>query len=148
MKRVITIIVIIALVAFIARAIGRSNDPNWKFLRDLSPSVRRKFILFLEEIKRLGYTPVIRESVRSAKQQNIYHRQDPRNPPAGGSSHEIGLAIDMDIYKNGVVYSKRTPKDLWLKTGVPQLAKDLGIRWGGNFKGYPDNNHFDNLKRA
>ena len=148
MKKVITIIAIIVLISIIVNAIGRSNDPNWKFLRDLSPSVRRKFILFLEEIKRLGYTPVIRESVRSSKQQNEYHRQDPRNPPAGGSSHEVGLAIDMDIYKNGVVYSKKTPKVLWLKTGVPQLANEYGIRWGGNFKGYADNNHFDNLKVA
>jgi hypothetical protein len=146
MRNVFTIVIVIALVVMISRALGRSNDPNWKFLRTMEPDARKTFEAFLNGIKRLGYIPVIRESNRSAKQQAYYHKQDKRNPPPGKTSHEIGKAVDMDIYKNGKVLSKHTPKALWLNTGVPNLAQSLGIRWGGNFKGYADNNHFDYLR--
>jgi hypothetical protein len=145
-RKVITIILVIALIRFLLNSIGRGSDPNLKFLRQMHPEARRTFAAFLDGIKRLGYTPMIREAHRSSQQQAYYHKQDKRNPPAGGSSHEVGKAIDMDIYFNGKVLSKKTPKALWLNTGVPQLANDLGIRWGGNFKGYADNNHFDYLK--
>lgn len=146
MKKLFTIALIIIAIVFLLKVFGRANDPNWKFLSQLDPRVRRKFTRFLNDIKRLGYTPVIRESVRSYEQQQKYHQQDKRNAPAGHSSHEVGIAIDMDIYKNGKVLSKHTPKALWMNTRVPQLANEYGIRWGGNFKGYADNNHFDYLK--
>ena len=93
----------------------------------------------------MGYTPVIRDSTRSYQEQNKYYQQDKRNAPPGHSSHEVGNAIDLDIYKNGKVWSKKTSSAAWRNTGVPKLAAIYKIRWGGNFKGYADNNHFDLL---
>ena len=51
----------------------------------------------------------------------------------------------MDIYKGKTIWSKKTSGAAWRNNGVPQLAKQYKIRWGGNFKGYADNNHFDLL---
>lgn len=129
------------------RASGKQLKSNADHLNKLRQDVKLKYTNFLNDIQRLGYTPVIIDSVRTEKEQNFYHRQDKRNPPAGHSSHEIGIAIDMNLYQGKKVFSKHTPKDVWLNTGVPQLAKEYGFRWGGDFKGYADNNHFDNLKR-
>jgi hypothetical protein len=112
----------------------------------LDASVRNTVRKFLRDIEALGYTPKIRDSIRTYEQQAYYKKLDKRNASAGHSSHEVGIAIDMDIYKNGKVLSKKTPRSFWVASGVPKLASEYGIRWGGNFKGYADNNHFDFLK--
>lgn len=138
----LTFALVIFAIIFLSSALDRT-DPNYKHLKNLDPTIRRKFTNFLNDIKKLGYTPVIRDSIRSYQQQKIFHEQDKRNSSPGHSSHEMGFAIDMDLHKDGKILSKRTPKAIWDNTGVPDLAKEYNIRWGGNFKGYADNNHFD-----
>jgi len=140
--------VIIALILLVIYYLSKplKNGSNEAHIQAMDASVRNKVRNFLRDIEALGYTPKIRDSVRTYEQQAKYKKLDKRNASAGHSSHEVGIAIDMDIYKNGKVLSKRTPKSNWIASGVPKLAKDYGIRWGGNFKGYPDNNHFDFLK--
>ena len=143
---IIFILIIIAAVYFLSRTISKSANTNAEHLRRLSPSVRQNFIEFLDDIKKMGYTPVIRDSSRTYEQQQYYYNKDKRNAPPGHGTHELRTAIDLDVYKNGKVYSKRTPKSEWEKTGIPALAKNkFLLRWGGNFKNYADNNHFDYL---
>ena len=134
---------VILLIYFLSKGIGKTG--NEAHLQKLDPSARDIFEGFLNDIKHLGYTPVIRDSTRTFEQQAYYKKQDPRNASPGHSSHEIGTAIDLDIYKNGKVWSKKTSSAAWRNTGIPQLASQYKIRWGGNFKGYADNNHFDLL---
>ena len=31
----------------------------------------------------------------------------------------------------------------WVESGIPKIATDLGMRWGGNFQNYVDCVHFD-----
>lgn len=139
----ITIAIILLLVYWLTRPLKRRT--NEAHVQSMAPSVRGTVRAFLRDIEALGYTPKIRDSVRTYQQQAAYKRQDSRNAAPGHSSHETGIAIDMDLYKGGRVFSKRTPRNAWVNTGVPALAKKYGIRWGGNFRGYPDNNHFDFL---
>lgn len=137
---------IILLVIGILSKIFENQNLYSRHLKKLSPAVRIKFSNFLNDIKKLGYTPVIRDSIRSFNEQKRYYQQDKRNAKPGHSAHESGVAIDMDLHKNGKVLSKGTNRTAWILTGVPSLAKQHGIRWGGEFKGYPDNNHFDYLR--
>jgi hypothetical protein len=73
------------------------------------------------------------------------HELDPRNPIY--NFHEFGIAVDMNIIKDyGLptqrMYMKNDPKADWDTTGVPELAAELGIRWG-DFSNYVDHVHFD-----
>lgn len=134
--------IVLLTISIIVAVFGQMNDPNEAYLRKLSPKVRIKFRNFLNSIKQLGFEPHIRESKRSYQKQVQYYQKDKRNALPGHSAHEIGQAIDMDLYKYGKVLSKNTSRADWISTGVPALAKAYGIQWGGNFKGYSDNNHF------
>ena len=125
-------------VMFLAELFGRTGNK----IKGLSNSASKRFAGFFDELKQLGYTIIIRDAVRSYEEQEYYYKKDKRNAKPGTSDHETGNALDFDIYINGKVLSKKTPKALWMNTGVPTIAKKYGISWGGNFKGYPDNNHF------
>ena len=140
-RNILLIIFIIWILSYLLKPLKRSG--NEAHIQAMEPLIRNKVRNFLSDIEALGYTPKIRDSVRSYEQQAYYKKQDSRNAAPGHSSHEVGIAIDMDIYKGNRVFSKKTPRNAWVNTGVPELAKKYGIRWGGNFRGYPDNNHFD-----
>lgn len=131
---------IIGLIYGLSKVLNRSNNDS--FIDKMDPSVRSTVRNFLRDIEALGYDPVIRDSTRTYADQAAYKKANSKNASPGNSRHEIGLAIDLDVYKDGKVFSKRTPKSLWLSSGVPRLASEYGINWGGNFKNYADNNHF------
>lgn len=116
-------------------------------LNNLHDSVKNIFTKFVSEIEKMGYIVRINSSYRSfAKQYDLYkkYKEGKMNVPVaspGSSYHNYGMAIDIYIYdKNNREYNEKTPKSEWEKTGVPSLAKKMGITWGGNFK---DNIHFD-----
>ena len=61
------------------------------------------------------------------------------------SPHNYAYGIDMNIIPpTGKNYTfmkgDRTP---WIESGIADLAKNSGIRWGGNFSSYIDCIHFD-----
>lgn len=141
LKDIAIILVILWLVYQLTKPIERHN--NEAHIQSMDPAIRSTVRDFFKDIEALGYTPKIRDSVRTYEQQAYYKKLDKRNAAPGHSSHETGFAIDLDIYKNGKVLSKRTPRSFWVTSGIPKLAKEYGIIWGGNYKGYADNNHFD-----
>jgi hypothetical protein len=68
--------------------------------------------------------------------------KDPTTDHMKGSLHEIGLAADLLLYRNGVYLTStedyRKLGELWEQMGK-QLGLDLA--WGGHFS-KPDGNHF------
>ena len=113
-------------------------------INELDASVQGRFREFLTDVSKMGYKVVIREAKRSTEQQAIYHKKDPRNAIPGLSKHETGMAIDIDLFKKGKVLNKNTPKNrMGTYTEYHTLPKTKHkILWGGDFKGYADNNHF------
>lgn len=115
-------------------------------LAQLHEKYKPKFEQFIQGVMALGYTPQINSSYRSfAKQQTLWE-QNHSNARAGYSYHNYGMAIDMQVSKDGKVWGKATSDAEWLKTGIPQLAKSLGMTWGGDnavFGSYQDAVHFD-----
>ena len=143
MKSLGNLIFILFLIYFLSKVLGRCSG-NCHHLKSLRPSVRKNFTYFLEDAKKLGYYAVISSSERTYEEQEYYYKKDKRNAKPGTSDHEEHKAADIDFYdKNGkLILTKKTLKTSWLKSGLPQLAKEYGINWGGTFKNYADNNHF------
>jgi len=140
----ITVIVILLLVSMLSNALKRGT--KWEKLNALHSSVRRSFFNFLQDIERAGYRVSIISAKRSFQEQKILKEEDPRNASPGTSTHEYGTGIDILVYApSGKRLGKHSPRAEWIASGIPQLAKAYGMRWGGNFKGYADNNHFDYL---
>lgn len=99
-------------------------------------------MLFIKRANDLGYKEKFESSYRSFKQQAQEHKADSRNSKAGFSSHNYGAGADITFIKDGKVLSKNTPQQNWIDSGLVDIAKKVGLDWGGNFKGYKDNNHF------
>lgn len=115
-------------------------------LNKLNPAAKPVFEKFIQGVIALGYTPQINSSYRSFAEQQIQYNANPSNARAGYSYHNYGLAIDMQVSKNGKVWGKATSDADWNNTGIPQLAKQLGLTWGGDnavFGNYQDAVHFD-----
>jgi hypothetical protein len=143
MKNILNLIFVLFLIYFLSEVLKRCNA-NCKHLKTLKPSARKNFTDFLADAEKLGYYPNITSTERSYQEQQYYYNQDKRNAKPGSSSHEKHEAGDIDFYdKNGkLILTKRTSKNTWLASGLPQLAKEYGLKWGGNFLNYADNNHF------
>jgi hypothetical protein len=70
-------------------------------------------------------------------------QKDPTSDHMKNSLHHLGLAGDLNLYKNGV-YLETTEDhkplgDWWEKKGVDE---DIPLRWGGRFS-KPDGNHYE-----
>ena len=57
------------------------------------------------------------------------------------SKHLIGLAIDICPSKDGSTHWWRAPEEVWLRMG--ELAKQCGLKWGGDWKDHKDTPHFE-----
>lgn len=113
-------------------------------LNKLNPAYKNTFEKFVQGVIDMGYTPQINSSYRTFSEQQYLWEKDNRNAKAGYSYHNYGLAIDMQVTKDGKKYGKSSPsKAEWIATGIPALAESMGIYWGGNIAGYYDAVHFD-----
>ena len=107
--------------------------------------------------KSLGIKIRVNSGYRSvAYQQQMYDRwiagtkqyQSKNAKPAkpGTSHHNTGTAIDFNpTLPSGKELGKsfNNSKSEWKKSGLVQLGKDLGMRWGGEFSTNYDPIHFD-----
>lgn len=102
------------------------------------------FEALIEEIHNTTpYVVYITSGYRSTKKQKVLYEQNPKNAKPGTSPHEFKRAMDINLIGPTGWIRKIDSKETWLKTGVPNIAKKMGFRWGGNFKTYHDPVHFD-----
>lgn len=107
----------------------------------LNPAVQGKFTQLIARIQQMGYKVIITGAHYTYEDSVRLNREDKRNPII--NPHLFGIALDLNIEKDGKRWRKATSKAEWLETGVPQLAKSMGFRWGGDFSTYHDPIHFD-----
>jgi len=116
-------------------------------IKELHPKFRNLARAFVNRVKKkLGYTVFLTSGYRSfAKQQELYN-QNQQNARPGYSSHNYGFAMDVNVKdKNGNIFlRKNSSDDQWIKSGVLDVAKELGLKWGGGgtFGSYNDRVHF------
>lgn len=118
---------------------------NAQYLAEFPAESANKFVAFINEVEsRTSYKVLITDGVRTYAQQAELHKKNPSNAKPGTSKHEKKNAIDLNLTKGGVItHRKATSKAEWEKTGVPAIAREMGFRWGGDFKSYHDPVHFE-----
>lgn len=110
-------------------------------LHEKAKPIFRKFISRIEN--ETDYNVILTDGYRTFAEQAQQHEIDPRNPEAGQGYHPYGMGIDINA-SNGTTYlRKSTPKQLWIDSGIPKIAQEMNLRWGGNFSNYYDPVHFD-----
>lgn len=114
---------------------GKIND-----LHILHPAFRNKVILLIHECKKQGIDLKVIETYRSNKRQNRVKRRGSSMLAGGYSKHQYFLAVDIvPIDKKGnIIWHNRK---LWKKIG--QIGKKQGLIWGGDWKRFRDDNHFE-----
>ena len=84
-----------------------------------------------------GYTLTLGEALRTQEQQNIYIQTG--KTARSRSKHQDSLAIDLALFIDGV-YQTRTMD--YMPLGELWKSLDPECIWGGDWKSFPDGNHF------
>lgn len=120
---------------------------NQEKLKQLGPN-QSTFETFIKRVhKETPYTVYITSGHRNTEHQKRLYKENTKNAKPGTSPHEFKRAIDINLLSYKGHIRKRDSKDTWMKTGVPQIAAEMGLRWGGNFKYYHDPVHFEVRKQ-
>ncbi len=95
----------------------------------------------LAQVSKLGWSMRFLQAVRNLKRQQQLKR-------AGRSQvllsfHNFNLAADVGLYSHRR-YLRRSPR--YLRMG--QIAKSLGMFWGGDFVGFPDPGHLQRFRNS
>jgi len=148
------IVIIILSVGYICFIIGYDlrvhfiNRSELKDIATLNKDYSKRFEHFVEDIEReTDWKVSIISGLRSKEEQIQLKRDNPRNAAVNKSRHVLGRAIDLNLYKrNGfkfILLKKSSSKALWMKTGVPEIARHYGLLWGGTYRFYHDPVHFE-----
>jgi peptidoglycan L-alanyl-D-glutamate endopeptidase CwlK len=110
----------------------------------LLPSAQRKAREFMKAVTDAGIIVKIISATRTfAEQDELFSRGRTKPGPkvtnarSGQSNHNFGVAWDIGVFKNGA-YQPESP--LYKKVGA--IGKSLGLEWGGDWKSFPDEPHF------
>lgn len=110
----------------------------------LHPAVRQVATDFINAVEsKLRIRLRITQSLRSIPEQDALYAQGRTtagkivtNAKGGDSYHNYGLAWDVVEIENGLANWETN----WL--GISEIAEEMGIEWGGNFKSIKDKPHF------
>lgn len=111
-------------------------------IKTLNPAVQNRFRELIKAIEAKGYNVIITSPYRSINKQQRLFEERKTTVPGGHSTHNYGIAIDINAQKNTKWYGLNTSKGEWEKTGIPALIRSYGFRWGGDFSAY-DPVHID-----
>lgn len=114
------------------------------------PEKKNLFIRFINGINQLGYRVIVTDTFRTNDEQWFLKyglNGNLNNAEPGTSKHESGSAIDINIIndKTGEILKKNSSLESWLASGVPGLARSVGLQWaGGNgsFGNFVDRVHY------
>lgn len=131
---------------------GKPDDPATygsyitvdQFVSFFNENAQDKFRAFAETLEQSykGYTMTVNAVYRTFARSVQLKKQNSRNASPGRSLHNYALAFDANITDpKGRTYLKKERKP-WVESGIPGIAKQLGMVWGGDFGGYVDSVHF------
>lgn len=142
-KRAIITIATLGFTYFIVTRVGL-NAQQWSYIRRLNPKAKQKFKDFIKAIEDgLGYSVIITSGYRTFEKQQSLYDSGQTTARGGRSYHNYGMAIDINAVKLGTWLRMGSSKIAWEESGIPQLAKNMGLRWGGDFSNFYDPVHFD-----
>jgi hypothetical protein len=117
------------------------------YIKRLHPKFRNLARALINRVEdKLGLKMFITSGYRTYAEQEKLHKENPNNAKPGVSSHNFGFAFDVNVRdKSGnIILRKNSSSKQWKDSGVIDIAKDLGMLWGGDglFGGYHDPVHF------
>jgi hypothetical protein len=117
------------------------------YIKRLHPKFRNLARALINRVEdKLGLKMFITSGYRTYAEQEKLHKENPNNAKPGVSSHNFGFAFDVNVRdKSGnIILRKNSSSKDWKDSGVIDIAKDLGMLWGGDglFGGYHDPVHF------
>jgi hypothetical protein len=108
---------------------------QFAYFKQLHPKYRPVFEKFVERCEKAGYDIMFTSLYRTAEQQQAVSNYS-------ASYHNLGMAVDINaLDSKGKRIVMASSKATWKP--IVEIAKDLGLRWGGDFTGYYDSVHFD-----
>lgn len=109
---------------------------KWAYFKQLHPKFRPVFEKFDERLNKAGYDVIYTSLYRDAEKQAEVSAYST-------SYHNLGMAVDINAInrETGKTIKMASSKADWKP--IVDIAKDLGLRWGGDFTGYYDSVHFD-----
>lgn len=121
-------------------------DPrSQKNIAGLDDAFKPQVMELMQRANAAGLRPVIVEGRRSQERQNELWAQGRTTPgkivtKTKHSAHTKGLAVDIyQLDENGKVNLSPEPG---FYDQMAQIARPLGIMWGGDWKGFKDRPHF------
>lgn len=121
---------------------GKKSKTNSEHILSLHPKIREKVREFIRQAKAAGYDLIITSSLRTFGRQNQLYAQGRTtkgkivtNAKGGESFHNYGLAIDAVPINKGIGIADINK--------IAAIAKKLGFKWGGDWKGFRDIVHYE-----
>lgn len=131
-------------VALRAGARDRVDDRSEKAIATLLPQVQPYARALVKKAAQRGITIKVIAGTRTYEEQNNLFAQGRTAPGSivtnargGFSNHNFGIAFDVGVFE-GANYLGESPK----YKAVGALGMDLGLDWGGNWKTFLDEPHF------
>jgi peptidoglycan L-alanyl-D-glutamate endopeptidase CwlK len=119
---------------------------NQQRLSGVNPLLAQAAWQIIQLAKQRGHTLIVAEGYRTNALQNEYYAQGRTKPGAiitylrgGQSKHNHGEAVDFDFVING--QQSNSLSNNWALIG--ELAKQLKLVWGGNWKNLKDFRHVE-----
>jgi len=127
-----------------AGARDRVDDRSEKAIGTLLPQVQPYARALVKKAAQHGITIKVIAGLRTYEEQNELFAQGRTKPGrivtnarGGFSNHNFGIAFDVGVFE-GASYLGESPK----YKAVGALGMDLGLEWGGNWKTFLDEPHF------
>jgi len=127
-----------------AGARDRVDDRSEKAIGTLLPQVQPYARALVKKAAQHGITITVIAGLRTYEEQNELFAQGRTKPGrivtnarGGFSNHNFGIAFDVGVFE-GASYLGESPK----YKAVGALGMDLGLEWGGNWKTFLDEPHF------
>jgi peptidoglycan L-alanyl-D-glutamate endopeptidase CwlK len=128
----------------VATELGSFDKRSEENIQTLLPAAQRMAREFMKAVAAVDATVRIISGTRTFAEQDKLYRQG-RDLPGpkvtkargGQSNHNFGVAWDIGIFQGGE-YLGESP--LYREAG--DIGKALGLEWGGDWTGFPDEPHF------
>ncbi len=127
-----------------AQAIATVDERSERAIVTLQPEVQPMARALVHKAAAAGITIKVLSGLRSYAEQDALYAQGRTAPGpkvtharGGHSNHNFGIAFDI-----GVFSGKRYLPDAPQYKAVGALGMDLGLEWGGSWKGFVDQPHF------
>ncbi len=106
----------------------------------LHPTLRKRIEPALRDARKAGLNVAVYETLRTTERQSLLKKRGTTKLGGKEGLHTRGLAVDVVFRDKSGKWTWKAPKRDWQKLGA--IGKKHGLTWGGDWKKFPDEPHF------